>query len=124
MFILINGKLYIRMEDKLVGVSITPTETILHENEVREMPKSGYKALSKREVLRKFNIVYGLEYNFPTEDVVENAETSENIEPEQEIFEMPKMPEHVGAGWYELPNGERVRGKEKALEAFEAYLRG
>jgi hypothetical protein len=27
---------------------------------------------------------------------------------------------HVGAGWYELPNGERVRGKEKAEEALEA----
>lgn len=27
---------------------------------------------------------------------------------------------HVGAGWYELPNGESVRGKEKAEKALEA----
>lgn len=24
---------------------------------------------------------------------------------------------HVGGGWYELPNGERIRGKENALRA-------
>lgn len=24
---------------------------------------------------------------------------------------------HTGSGWYELPNGERVRGKEAAIEA-------
>lgn len=24
---------------------------------------------------------------------------------------------HVGAGWYELPNGKKIRGKEKAKEA-------
>ncbi|MBU9724129.1 MULTISPECIES: hypothetical protein [Bacillaceae] len=33
--------------------------------------------------------------------------------------EVPSKPIHVGAGWYELPNGERVRGKESALEAFK-----
>lgn len=27
---------------------------------------------------------------------------------------------HVGAGWYELPNGDRVRSKEKAEEALKA----
>lgn len=26
----------------------------------------------------------------------------------------------VGGGWYELPNGERVRGREKAVEALAA----
>jgi len=26
---------------------------------------------------------------------------------------------HVGAGWYELPNGERVRGKEAAERALK-----
>jgi len=27
---------------------------------------------------------------------------------------------HVGGGYYELPNGEKVRGKEKALAAYQA----
>jgi hypothetical protein len=27
---------------------------------------------------------------------------------------------HIGAGWYELPNGEKIRGKEEALEALES----
>ena len=26
------------------------------------------------------------------------------------------FPKHVGGGWYELSNGERVQGKEEALE--------
>ena len=29
---------------------------------------------------------------------------------------LPKAePKHVGGGWYELPSGERVRGKEEAI---------
>lgn len=27
---------------------------------------------------------------------------------------------HVGGGFYELPNGEKVKGKDKALEALQA----
>lgn len=27
---------------------------------------------------------------------------------------------HVGGGYYELPNGDKVRGKEKATEALQA----
>ena len=27
---------------------------------------------------------------------------------------------HVGGGYYELPNGERVKGKEEALSALES----
>jgi len=26
---------------------------------------------------------------------------------------------HVGGGWYELPNGEKVKGKDEALAALE-----
>lgn len=26
---------------------------------------------------------------------------------------------HVGGGWYELPNGEKVKGKDEALAVFE-----
>lgn len=29
---------------------------------------------------------------------------------------------HTGAGWYELPNGEKVRGKDNAIETLENLL--
>jgi len=28
-----------------------------------------------------------------------------------------EFPKHVGGGYYELPNGERIKGKDAALEA-------
>ncbi|MDQ0158965.1 hypothetical protein [Alkalibacillus salilacus] len=31
----------------------------------------------------------------------------------------PNEPKHVGGGYYELPNGDRVRGKEKAEKALK-----
>jgi hypothetical protein len=31
--------------------------------------------------------------------------------------EVEQYPKHVGGGWYELSNGERVQGKEEAIEA-------
>ena len=30
--------------------------------------------------------------------------------------EVEQFPKHVGGGWYELSNGERVQGKEEALK--------
>ena len=27
---------------------------------------------------------------------------------------------HTGGGWYELPNGEKIKGKEAALKALES----
>ena len=30
--------------------------------------------------------------------------------------EVEQYPKHVGGGWYELSNGERVQGKEEALK--------
>jgi hypothetical protein len=33
----------------------------------------------------------------------------------------PKQAKHVGGGWYELSNGDRVQGKEEAAAA-EAAL--
>lgn len=36
------------------------------------------------------------------------------------IEESEKEIKHVGGGYYELPNGERVRGKKEALAALES----
>jgi hypothetical protein len=34
----------------------------------------------------------------------------------EDEFDLP----HLGGGYYELPNGEKVRGRDKAIEAFKA----
>jgi hypothetical protein len=41
------------------------------------------------------------------------------------IRELQKKPpeskiKHVGGGYYELPNGERIQGKEEAIKALES----
>ena len=30
--------------------------------------------------------------------------------------EVEQFPKHVGGGWYELSNGERVQGKDEAIK--------
>lgn len=47
----------------------------------------------------------------------ESQESESEQEPESEDAEFPK---HLGGGYYELSNGEKVKGKEQALEAERA----
>lgn len=47
----------------------------------------------------------------------EDHETPESPEPTGSIEDY-----HAGGGWYELPNGERVRGKTAALHAFDEMI--
>ena len=35
--------------------------------------------------------------------------------PEEKAVEIE--PKHIGGGWYELPGGERIQGKDAAVEA-------
>ena len=37
--------------------------------------------------------------------------------PEEKKAESPAEPKHVGGGIYELPNGDRIKGRQAALEA-------
>ena len=39
-----------------------------------------------------------------------------HVEPVFVDEEVEQYPKHVGGGWYELSNGERVQGKEEALK--------
>lgn len=39
-------------------------------------------------------------------------------ESENPVIETDQL-KHVGGGWFELPNGEKVKGKEEALEALK-----
>ena len=74
--------------------------------------------------------------NLKADGFLEDKETSEHNQPkdnkktekEQKTDEnnkktddndqnLPEWPKHTGGGWYELSNGEKVQGKEEALEA-------
>ena len=39
-----------------------------------------------------------------------------HVEPVSVDEETEQYPKHVGGGWYELSNGERVQGKEEAIK--------
>ncbi|MCC2412605.1 MULTISPECIES: hypothetical protein [Bacillus cereus group] len=41
----------------------------------------------------------------------------------QENQKTSKFPKHTGGGWYELSNGDKIQGKDEAVEAEES-LRG
>ncbi|MCC1486746.1 hypothetical protein LB312_05665 [Bacillus tropicus] len=41
----------------------------------------------------------------------------------QETQKNSKFPKHAGGGWYELSNGDKIQGKDEAVEA-EQSLRG
>lgn len=43
---------------------------------------------------------------------------------EDESDEKTEFPKHTGGGYYELSNGEKVKGKEEALAAEEALKSG
>ena len=43
------------------------------------------------------------------------------VEPDQED-DLDSDLNHVGGGYYELPNGERIKGKDKAEKALADYL--
>ena len=38
-------------------------------------------------------------------------------EPEEKAVEIE--PKHIGGGWYELPDGSRIQGRDAAIEAMD-----
>ena len=77
----------------------------------------------KYPVLRKFRDKYtkrihekGATYEANEERGAELQRLGFLGEPLPEPSEEPEL-KHVGGGYYELPNGERVRGKDAALAA-------
>jgi len=58
--------------------------------------------------------------------LIEPVEGPDIIEPSEVQAKMQEQKaevRHVGGGWYELPNGVRIRGKDNALAEYEAYLK-
>lgn len=75
----------------------------------------------------RFEEINSSKYGKLVEAVVEveeadNVEVTEN-NPDGEVVEgESEFPKHTGGGYYELSNGEKVKGKEEALQA-EANLK-
>lgn len=61
-------------------------------------------------------INFGLARSIRLSDI--NKETGSN----KEIDKGEGWPRHLGAGWYLLPNGEKVQGKDKAIKAMAELL--
>lgn len=58
--------------------------------------------------------------------LIEPVEGPDIIEPSEvqaKLQEQKAEVRHVGGGWYDLPNGRRVQGKENALAEYKAYLK-
>lgn len=47
------------------------------------------------------------------------TEVASSVSNPDEKSELDEFPKHVGGGFYELPNGEKVKGKETAEEAMK-----
>lgn len=75
MYIYQDGKLYVQIEDKLVGVNISPNKTSILEKETTVLsPTAIY--LTADEVGAKFGIKNDEEYIFPvTKKVVKKDDT-------------------------------------------------
>jgi len=68
----------------------------------------------KEEVAKAWieaNIATLAKNSFSTRSVIETA-----TQPKPENASI-KYPKHVGGGWYELSNGEKVQGKKEAIKA-------
>lgn len=52
-----------------------------------------------------------------TEELCETLNATPNGPLVEEIEDIPEFPKHTGGGYYELSNGEKVKGKEAAMEA-------
>ncbi|PDZ92574.1 hypothetical protein [Bacillus thuringiensis] len=72
----------------------------------------------------KFSYVHysvGESYKTDDQERIEFLQKEGFLETEPISDYKPVVPEivHVGGGYYELPNGEKVKGKEAALKALE-----
>ena len=67
----------------------------------------------ENEVVKQFVEDGFAEYvETPENNREDNIETAENQNIDEDVY-----PKHTGGGWYELSNGEKVRGKEEAIKA-------
>lgn len=83
-------------------------------------PRAGFEASQERiDYLSNKNG----DFKKPFIKIEEDREASKNVEPgEVETDDKDEFPKHTGGGYYELSNGEKVKGKKEAEKA-EADLK-
>ena len=59
-----------------------------------------------------------------SEERIQELSTKDNKRNQVLIAAVEKYPKHTGGGYYELSNGEKVQGKDAAIEAEEALKEG
>lgn len=91
------------VEARLVGDS----HEGLKKGEVTELSQTAFEAFSDKFVLVE------------EEENEDSGSDEEDDEPDLEDYDEEDFPVHKGAGWYLLSNGEKVQGKDDALEAQE-----
>lgn len=102
--------------------------------------KDGAKVSTTDDTTFKFNdLQSNTKYKIGVSRVIDGREsdittikatTEAELEPEpeteaesaEESTELDVAQYHTGGGWYELPNGEKVQGKDKAIAALENNL--
>ncbi|PAF31864.1 hypothetical protein [Paenibacillus sp. 7516] len=102
-----------------------------HDNRIYQpgdtYPAEGYSADEERvRYLSEIHPEYNKIYLADVEEI-ESAQDSGDVQKEDEsevvkevAEEKSEFPKHVGGGTYELSNGEKVKGKDEALEAEKA----
>lgn len=99
-----------------------------HEGHVYEAgdvyPADGFEADEKRvyfltDVHPKYKKIYLADVAIH-EDEGENGNKDSGTESVKDSV----FPKHTGGGWYELSNGEKVQGKDEAIEAQSELKRG
>lgn len=79
-------------------------------------PAEGFEADEKR--------VYFLTGVHPKYKKIYLADVLIQEEPGKEALEPSDFPKATGGGWYTLSNGEKVQGKDEAIEAEKALQSG
>lgn len=84
-----------------------------------------FKDLEDKGYVYRAGDAYPRDGSNPTDERIESLASENNKRKEVliqavETDEEQEYPKHTGGGYYELSNGERVHGKEKANEAEQA----
>lgn len=81
-------------------------------------PKEGFKAEKKRVAfLQDLHPEYGVRFLTSEDDGEQGEENNDDSDLDKDL-------KHVGGGWYLLPNGEKVQGKDEAVEALAGLNKG
>lgn len=78
------------------------SEAEFHEGQVYDLPNASANHFIKRGVAKKIS----------DDELAEIDSPDDGADPDE-------WPKHTGGGWYELPDGSRIRGKQAALDVYQ-----